>query len=366
MATNPAILVLEDGSCFKGKSFGSEGISFGEVVFNTSMTGYQEILTDPSYAGQIVIPTYPLIGNYGINNQHAESNNIQVSGFVVREHSIKPSHVLSSSTLEDFLHSQNIIGVSGIDTRSVVRRLRSKGVMMGAVATGQDCEKVANDVANVPNYERVDLVSTVKTADSYQWKDDQPHLKDQALTRIVVVDFGLKFNILRILYRLGCEVTVVPAHASLNEILDHKPSGVVISPGPGNPDLLDYAVTTVKDIVGQIPVLGICLGNQIIGRAFGGRTYKLKFGHRGGNHPVRDLRTGLVHITSQNHGYTVDPDSLSSDIEVSHINLHDGTVEGLRHKSKKAMSIQYHSEGSPGPKDNEYIFNEFLDWVRDS
>ena len=366
MATNSAILVLEDGSCFKGKSFGSEGISFGEVVFNTSMTGYQEILTDPSYAGQIVIPTYPLIGNYGINNQHAESNNIQVSGFVVREHSINPSHVLSSSTLEDFLHSQNIIGVSGIDTRSVVRRLRSKGVMMGAVATGQDCEKVANDVANVPNYERVDLVSTVKTADSYQWKDDQPHLKDQALTRIVVVDFGLKFNILRILYRLGCEVTVVPAHASLNEILDHKPSGVVISPGPGNPDLLDYAVTTVKDIVGQIPVLGICLGNQIIGRAFGGRTYKLKFGHRGGNHPVRDLRTGLVHITSQNHGYAIDPDSLSSDVEVSHINLHDGTVEGLRHKSKKAMSIQYHSEGSPGPKDNEYIFNEFLDWVRDS
>tara|TARA_B100000686_G_scaffold354946_1_gene468405 strand:- start:3736 stop:4833 length:1098 start_codon:yes stop_codon:yes gene_type:complete len=365
MTDKCAILVLEDGSCFKGKSFGSEGISFGEVVFNTSMTGYQEILTDPSYAGQIVIPTYPLIGNYGINKQHAESNNIQVSGFVVREHSSKPSHMLSSSTLEDFLHSQNIIGISGIDTRSVVRRLRSKGVMMGAVATDQDFEKVVKAVQNVPNYEKVDLVSTVKTTNTYQWQDGQQHLNDQSLTRIVVVDFGLKFNILRILYKLGCEVTVVPAHTSSQEILDLKPSGIVISPGPGNPDLLDYAVTNVKNLVGRLPVLGICLGNQIIGRAFGGRTYKLKFGHRGGNHPVRDLRTGLVHITSQNHGYTVDPDSLSSDVEVSHINLHDGTVEGLRHKSKKAMSIQYHSEGSPGPKDNEYIFNEFLDWIRD-
>ena len=365
MTDKCAILVLEDGSCFKGKSFGSEGISFGEVVFNTSMTGYQEILTAPSYAGQIVIPTYPLIGNYGINKQHAESNNIQVSGFVVREHSSKPSHMLSSSTLEDFLHSQNIIGISGIDTRSVVRRLRSKGVMMGAVATDQDFEKVVKAVQNVPNYEKVDLVSTVKTTNTYQWKDGQQHLNDQSLTRIVVVDFGLKFNILRILYKLGCEVTVVPAHTSSQEILDLKPSGIVISPGPGNPDLLDYAVTNVKNLVGRLPVLGICLGNQIIGRAFGGRTYKLKFGHRGGNHPVRDLRTGLVHITSQNHGYTVDPDSLSSDVEVSHINLHDGTVEGLRHKSKKAMSIQYHSEGSPGPKDNEYIFNEFLDWIRD-
>ena len=365
MTDKCAILVLEDGSCFKGKSFGSEGISFGEVVFNTSMTGYQEILTDPSYAGQIVIPTYPLIGNYGINKQHAESNNIQVSGFVVREHSSKPSHMLSSSTLEDFLHSQNIIGISGIDTRSVVRRLRSKGVMMGAVATDQNYEKVVKAVQNVPNYEKVDLVSTVKTTNTYQWKDGQQHLNDQSLTRIVVVDFGLKFNILRILYKLGCEVTVVPAHTSSQEILDLKPSGIVISPGPGNPDLLDYAVTNVKNLVGRLPVLGICLGNQIIGRAFGGRTYKLKFGHRGGNHPVRDLRTGLVHITSQNHGYTVDPDSLSSDVEVSHINLHDGTVEGLRHKSKKAMSIQYHSEGSPGPKDNEYIFNEFLDWIRD-
>ena len=365
MTDKCAILVLEDGSCFKGKSFGSEGISFGEVVFNTSMTGYQEILTDPSYAGQIVIPTYPLIGNYGINKQHAESNNIQVSGFVVREHSSKPSHMLSSSTLEEFLHSQNIIGISGIDTRSVVRRLRSKGVMMGAVATDQDCEKVVKAVQSVPNYEKVDLVSTVKTTNTYQWKDGQQHLNDQSLTRIVVVDFGLKFNILRILYKLGCEVTVVPAHTSSQEILDLKPSGIVISPGPGNPDLLDYAVTNVKNLVGRLPVLGICLGNQIIGRAFGGRTYKLKFGHRGGNHPVRDLRTGLVHITSQNHGYTVDPDSLSSDVEVSHINLHDGTVEGLRHKSKKAMSIQYHSEGSPGPKDNEYIFNEFLDWIRD-
>ena len=365
MTDKCAILVLEDGSCFKGKSFGSEGISFGEVVFNTSMTGYQEILTDPSYAGQIVIPTYPLIGNYGINKQHAESNNIQVSGFVVREHSSKPSHMLSSSTLEDFLHSQNIIGISGIDTRSVVRRLRSKGVMMGAVATDQDFEKVVKAVQNVPNYEKVDLVSTVKTTNTYQWKDGQQHLNDQSLTRIVVVDFGLKFNILRILYKLGCEVTVVPAHTSSQEILDLKPSGIVISPGPGNPDLLDYAVTNVKNLVGRLPILGICLGNQIIGRAFGGRTYKLKFGHRGGNHPVRDLRTGLVHITSQNHGYTVDPDSLSSEVEVSHINLHDGTVEGLRHKSKKAMSIQYHSEGSPGPKDNEYIFNEFLDWIRD-
>ncbi len=363
--TRPAALVLEDGSVFAGEAFGAEGVStYGEVVFNTSMTGYQEMLTDPSYAGQIVVPTYPLIGNYGINDRDFESRQVQVSGFVVREHCEKPSHPLSTSTLDEFLASQGVVGISGVDTRAITRRLRTCGVMMGTIAVDESPDAALARLNEAPAYGTVDFVERVSTDKPYDWTQSRPSEEPpEHKYKIVVDDCGLKYNILRILKANGCAVVAVPAGTSADEVLAHKPDGVVMSPGPGDPELLDYAVETAKGVVGKVPVLGICLGNQILARAFGGRNFKLKFGHRGGNHPVRDERTGLVHITAQNHGYAVDPDSLPPEVEVSHTNLNDGTVEGLRHKSLPVMSIQYHSEASPGPLDNTYVFNEFLEMV---
>ena len=366
MAT-PAHLVLEDGSSYEGLAFGAEADAFGEVVFNTSMTGYQEMLTDPSYAGQIVVPTYPLIGNYGINERDFESRRVQVAGFVVREHCPRPSHALSTTTLDDFLAAQGVTGIADIDTRAVTRRIRTRGVMMGAIAVGGSAGDALERLREHPRYDDTDFVSRVTTDAPYDWA--QPAAGTEAPAagrRIVVDDCGLKYNILRILRSHGCEVVAVPAGMSAEDVLDLRPDGVVMSPGPGDPELLDYAVETARGLAGRVPMLGICLGNQVIARAFGGRNYKLKFGHRGGNHPVRDNRTGLVHITAQNHGYAVDPDSLPADLEVSHVNLNDGTVEGLRHRSLPVMSIQYHSEASPGPLDNEYIFTEFLEMVRGS
>ncbi len=375
--TRPAHLVLEDGSAYEGLAFGAEADAFGEVVFNTSMTGYQEMLTDPSYAGQIVVPTYPLIGNYGINERDFESRQVQVAGFVVREHCPRPSHALSTTTLDEFLAAQGVTGIADIDTRAVTRRIRTRGVMMGAIAVGGSAEDALERLRGLPRYDDTDFVSKVTTEAAYR-----PEFRagakpaERALTarqaagqapgagrRIVIDDCGLKYNIMRILESHGCEIVAVPAGTSAEQVLDLKPDGVVMSPGPGDPELLDYAVETARGLAGRLPMLGICLGNQVIARAFGGRNYKLKFGHRGGNHPVRDNRTGLVHITAQNHGYAVDPDSLPADLEVSHVNLNDGTVEGLRHRTLPIMSIQYHSEASPGPLDNEYIFTEFLGMV---
>ena len=380
--TTPAHLVLEDGSAYEGLAFGAEADAFGEVVFNTSMTGYQEMLTDPSYAGQIVVPTYPLIGNYGINERDFESRRVQVAGFAVREHCPRPSHSLSTTTLDEFLADQGVTGIGDIDTRAVTRRIRTRGVMMGAIAVGASAESALERLRAQPRYDDTDFVSRVTTEAPYDWDGHlvQASTTFPALTataavqkregeptadgpRIVVDDCGLKYNILRILRSHGCEVVAVPAGTSAEQVLDLRPDGVVMSPGPGDPELLDYAVDTARGLTGKVPMLGICLGNQVIARAFGGRNYKLKFGHRGGNHPVRDNRTGLVHITAQNHGYAVDPDSLPADLEVSHINLNDDTVEGLRHRSLPVMSIQYHSEASPGPRDNEYIFTEFLAMV---
>ena len=358
----PASLVLEDGSVFTGEAFGAEGTStYGEVVFNTSMTGYQEMLTDPSYAGQIVVPTYPLIGNYGVNERDFESREVRVSGFVVREHCAEPSHSLSTSTLDEFLASQGVPGISGVDTRAITRRLRTRGVMMGTIAVDEQPDSALARLKELPGYGTVDFVARVSTQEPYGWTQAGQALEPKY--KIVVDDCGLKYNILRILRANGCEVVAVPAGTSADDVLAYKPDGVVMSPGPGDPELLDYAVETAKGIVGKVPILGICLGNQILARAFGGRNFKLKFGHRGGNHPVRDERTGLVHITAQNHGYAVDPDSLPPEVEVSHTNLNDGTVEGLRHKSMPVMSIQYHSEASPGPLDNTYVFDEFLEMV---
>ena len=356
-----AFLALEDGSVFYGRPFGAETNVHGEVVFNTAMTGYQEMLTDPSYAGQIVMPTYPLIGNYGINERDFESRRVQVAGFVVREHSARPSHADSTMTLDDFLKSQGIPGISGVDTRSITRRLRTRGVMMGVIARGESPDEALARLRELPSYGEVDFVKRVSANEPYDWERSGK----AGRYRVVVDDYGLKYNILRILRARGCEVTAVPSTSTAQDVLALEPDGVLLSPGPGDPELLDYAVETAGKLIGRVPIMGICLGNQVLARAFGGRNYKLKFGHRGGNHPVKDMRTGLVHITAQNHGYAVDADSLPSEVEVSHVSLNDGTVEGLRHRSLPVMSIQYHSEASPGPRDNEYLFDEFLTLVRE-
>lgn len=333
------------------------------------MTGYQETLTDPSFSGQIVVQTYPLIGNYGINERDFESSGVQVSGFVVREHSMRPSHAMSVSTLDEFLRAEGIPGISGVDTRAIARRLRTRGVMMGILAVDETPERAQVRLRDLPGYGHIDFVRRVSTSKPYTWTDTETGSRageaQDAAYRILVDDCGLKYNILRMLRARGCEVRAMPARATADEILAWRPDGVVFSPGPGDPELLDYAADAARDVAGKVPVLGICLGNQMIARAFGAKTFKLKFGHRGANHPVKDLETGRVTITAQNHGYAVDPDTLPSDLQVSHINLNDGTVEGLRHTSLPVMTIQYHSEASPGPRDNEYIFDRFLEMVRD-
>ncbi len=357
-----AILVLEDGSVYEGFCFGTEADAFGEVVFNTSMAGYQEMLTDPSYAGQIVVPTYPLIGNYGVNEQDIESNRIQVRGFVVREECPSPNHYLNSKTIHEYLAQSGIPGIYGVDTRAITRRLRSVGVMMGMLTSTKTPQQALEELKAAPDYSSIDFVRQVTTDKSYQWQSEAT----SPAFNIAVLDCGLKYNILRILSRLGCRVTAVPCTMPAREILKLEPDGIVLSPGPGNPELLDYIVDTVKGLIGKKPVMGICLGNQLIARAFGGKTFKLKFGHRGVNHPVKDLGDGRVHITSQNHGYAVDPDTLRDGLEVSHINLNDGTVEGLHHKELPVFAIQYHSEASPGPLDNTYLFDRFLEMIKQS
>ena len=357
-----AILVLEDGSVYEGYTFGAEVDAYGEVVFNTSMMGYQEMLTDPSYAGQIVVPTYPLIGNYGINKQDFESKKIQVRGFVIREECYQPNHYLSASTLDEFLKEYDIPGIYGVDTRAITRRLRSAGVMMGAITTSTP-EQALEKLKKLPDYGSIDFVKQVTTEAPYEW---QPELETrQTLCKIVVLDCGLKYTILRMMRNHSCRVIAVPCTMSASEILKLEPDGIILSPGPGNPEVLDYIVDTVRELVGKKPIMGICMGNQLIARAFGTKTFKLKFGHRGANHPVRDLSDGRIHITAQNHGYATDPNTLKGGLEVTHVNLNDGTVEGLRHKELPIFTIQYHSEASPGPLDSAYLFERFLDMVRE-
>ena len=360
-----AYLVLEDGSVHPGEAFGADAEGHGEVVFNTSMTGYQEVLTDPSYAGQLVTLTYPLVGNYGINEDDCESKRIQVAGLIVREHCDLPSHGLSPRTLHEFLRSQGIPGLSGVDTRAITRRLRSHGVMMGLI-TREQPEAAMERLAEMTRYDDVDFVGSVTTEHTYRWDAPSP---DESLPvekhKVLVTDFGLKYNILRLLRRRGCEVVAVPATTSAEEMLEMQPSGILLSPGPGDPQLLDYLVSNVSKLLGRVPVMGICLGHQIVARALGADTYKLKFGHRGSNHPVKDLDTGRVYITAQNHGYAVSAESLPVGLEVTHVNLNDGTIEGLRHRELPLFTIQYHSEASPGPRDSEYIFDRFLQMVED-
>ena len=355
-----ARLVLADGTVYEGQSFGAEMDAFGEVVFNTSMTGYQEMLTDPSYAGQIVIPTYPLIGNYGINEQDDESQHIQVSGFVVREECLKPNHFLSSKTLHQYLLENRISGIKNLDTRSITRKLRSAGVMMGMITTQLSPAEALAELKRQPDYGSIDFVKQVSTKETYVWGRGNPSPQKY---HVVAFDCGLKHNILRLLNARGCKSTVVPCTSTAQDILKLNPDGILLSPGPGDPELLDYAVETVRGLVGKKPIMGICLGNQLIARAFGAKTFKLKFGHRGGNHPVKEFATGRVHITAQNHGYAVDPDTLKGGLEVTHINLNDGTVEGLRHKELPIFCIQYHAEDSPGPHDNRYLFDKFVEMM---
>ncbi len=359
-----AILVLEDGTAYEGFSFGAEADSYGEVVFNTSMTGYQEILTDPSYAGQIVVPTYPLIGNYGVNDQDFESKRIQVSGFVVKEECLEPNHYLSTGTIHEFLAGSNIPGISGVDTRAITRKLRSGGVIRGIITGDKTPQQALEQLHRLPDYGSIDFARQVTTDAPYQWEAILPEGVTDPLCKVVVLDCGFKYSIFRIMCRLGCTMMIVPCTMSADEILGLEPDGIILSPGPGNPEVLDYIVGTVKQLIGKKPMMGICMGNQLIARTFGAKTFKLKFGHRGGNHPVRDLSDGRIHITAQNHGYAVDPATLKDELEVTHVNLNDGTVEGLRHRELPIFSIQYHSEASPGPLDNTYLFERFIEMIR--
>ena len=370
-------LVLEDGSVFRGQRMGDLGAGWGEVVFNTSMTGYQEMLTDPSYAGQILVLTYPLIGNYGVIPATDESARIQVRGLVVRSDCDRPSHPLGGVTVDAYLRAEGVPGLAGVDTRAITRRIRERGVMQGLIVEPGEVDQAQARLADLPQYDSQDFIE-VGTREPYVW-DGAPSgrpLSGRPLwapgrpeagdgPHIVVLDEGLKYNILRMLRGRGCRVTAAPPATDAAGVLAMRPDGVLLSPGPGDPQLRDRQVRTASGLLGRTPLMGICLGHQVIGRALGAETFKLKFGHRGGNHPVKDLITGSVAITAQNHGYALDPDGLRGGARVSHVNLHDDTVEGLTHSEYPLVSIQYHSEASPGPLDNAHLFDRFLDLVRE-
>ena len=368
-----ATLALENGVWYEGDAAGAPGETGGEVVFNTSMTGYQEVLTDPSYAGQIVTMTAPEMGNYGTTSEDAESRGTQVAGFIVREESPIASNWRSDTTLRDYLVRNNIVAISSIDTRALTRVLRSAGVMRGVIATGDVDPRVLVDKAQaLPRMEGSDLVLGVTCEQAFDWAPATPLAEEEFAPpatrkvrrslRVAAYDFGMKWNILRRFSAYGCDVRVFPATAPASELLAAGPDGVFLSNGPGDPAVLSYAISNAKKLVdSDVPVFGICLGHQVLSLAMGGDTFKLKFGHRGGNHPVKDLATGKVEITSQNHGFAVDPDSLPSGVRVTHVNLYDGTVEGLRHDTKPVFCVQYHPEASPGPHDADYLFKQFVD-----
>ena len=366
-----AILALENGTWWRGKALGAEGEAGGEVVFNTSMTGYQEVLTDPSYAGQIVTMTCPEIGNYGVVDEDVESRGVQVAGFVIRDESPIASNWRADGTLGDYLTAHGIVGISDIDTRALTRVLRSSGVMRGIIATGRsEPADLIEKAKALPSMEGSDLVRGVTCAEPFVYQSPDPSSEflvppgrtAKRPLRIAAYDFGMKWNILRRFAAYGCTVQVFPATAPAADLLADNPDGVFLSNGPGDPAPLDYAVANARELMASdVPVFGICLGHQVLGLALGGRTFKLKFGHRGANHPVKELRSGKVEITSQNHGFAVDPDALPGEVEVTHLNLYDGTVEGLRHVSRPVFSVQYHPEASPGPHDADYLFQHFLD-----
>lgn len=390
----PALLALNDGSVFRGRRLGAGTDDVGLVVFNTSMTGYEEMLTDPSYGGQILVPTYPLIGNYGINLKDAESRRIQVKGFVVRDDCDAPSHPYAEMTIHDYLEANGIPGVSGVDTRAITRRIRSAGVMMGAIVQGDDVAGAQAALEAAQWYGDQDWVEEVATKEEFEWQGDgtdgtrpagelivrshragvaTPSDRVGRQLRIAVIDFGVKWNILRSMMARDCQVKVFPCDVTANEVRAFEPDGIVLSPGPGDPAFLDGPVETISDLSDlsgdgsrATPTLGICLGHQLVARALGADTFMLHFGHRGGNQPVQDVRTGRVYVTAHNHGYAVDPDKLPRrpGVKVTHINLNDNTVEGLVDEARDLMTIQFHSEASPGPHDSEMIFDEFIAIVK--
>ncbi len=352
-----AILAIEDGHVFEGRAVGAEGESTGELVFNTSMTGYQEILTDPSYAGQIVTMTYPHIGNYGCNPEDTESNHPYVWGFVMRECCFEPSNWRSVMTLPEYLKKHNVVAIDGVDTREITKLLRTKGAMKAIISTvDADHESLVAKARAGADMAGSDFVKDVSVKASYEW----PAPAD-AKYRVVAMDYGIKHNILRLLAKHGCAVTVLPATAQPEEVLAHNPDGVFLSNGPGDPAALPYVYPTVRALIDrEIPIFGICLGHQILGHALGGTTYKLKFGHRGGNQPVRHEPTGRVEITAQNHGFAVDPESLDpAEVEFTHLHLNDRTCSGMAHRTLPIFSVQYHPEASPGPHDSRYLFEKF-------
>ena len=372
----PAKLVLEDGTVFTGLGFGASGMTFGEVVFNTSMTGYQEILTDPSYCGQIVCMTYPEIGNYGVNEEDVESRRPFLSGFIVRNLSPIASNFRSSGTLDEFLKKNNIVGISNIDTRALVRRIRELGAMKGVISTTEfNDEKLVAAVQESSGLLGKDLVKEVLPEctvgwDSRlsQWWDMTGRAEETNFSErqpIVALDYGMKWNIARHLYSQGFEVTILPGTATADKVLAHNPVGVFLSNGPGDPEPLTYAIKTIQDLLGKLPIFGICLGHQLLALACGARTFKLKFGHRGANQPVMNYQNGRVEITSQNHGFAVDDNGLPDELEITHRNLNDDTIAGIRHKTHPAFSVQHHPEASAGPHDSQFLFSQFKQMIED-
>ena len=394
LAHGPAMLLLQDGSVFTGSRIGAATSATGLVVFNTSMTGYEEMLTDPSYGGQILVATYPLIGNYGISLRDEESGRVQVQGFVVRQHCDEPSHPMAKLTVHDYLLNHGIPGISDVDTRAITRRIRTGGAAMGAIAPGDDVEAARRLLDDARWYGDHNWVEDVATRNLYDWQQHDTEVDraasdlairsrlisdyegvhaDRIPLRVAVIDFGVKRNILRSLQVRGCSARVFPPHVTAEEVRSYSPDGVVLSPGPGDPQLLDAPVSVIRELADlggdgtkAIPILGICLGHQLVGRALGADTFMLHFGHRGGNQPVLETATGRVFITAHNHGYAVDAEKLPNrdSVRVSHLNLNDDTVEGLEDSQHKIMTIQFHSEASPGPHDSELVFDRFIELVR--
>jgi carbamoyl-phosphate synthase small subunit len=367
-----ATLALADGRVFKGYGFGAEGEGVGEVVFNTSMTGYQEILSDPSYRGQLATMTYPLIGNTGVNEPDIESTRPFLSGFIVKEYTDHSSNWRATDTLDSYLERHGIVAIQGIDTRALTKHIRDVGAQQGIISTTDlDQNRLVKRAAEAPGLIGRDLVKEVSCDQPYDWTEgswksqtSNPKSQDSKPFKVVVYDFGVKRNILRRLVDSGCSVTVVPARMQASKVLSMNPDGIVLSNGPGDPEGVSYAVDAVRSLIGKKPIFGICLGHQILGLALNGKTYKLKFGHHGGNQPVMDLGTGKVEITAQNHGFAVDVDSIGSEMELTHINLNDRTVEGMRHRKLPIVSVQYHPEASPGPHDAGYLFNRFVEMMK--
>jgi len=353
------ILLLDDGIKYEGKQLGYLGETIGEVCFNTGMTGYQEILTDPSYCSQIVTMTSPHIGNYGINEEDVESNKIQVSGFVIKEDSIIPSNWRSISSLDEYLKKNKIVGIQDIDTRALTRHIRDNGAMNGIISSiDNDIDSLSKKLKKAPDMNGLDLAKVVSTKKIYKWSNSGKH-------KVAVVDYGIKYNILKILADSDCEITVFPAQITAKEIIDFNPDGIFLSNGPGDPSAVTYGIEMVKNLLGSKPIFGICLGHQILSLALGAKTFKLNFGHRGINHPVKNLETEIVEITSQNHGFAVDLNSLPENVISTHINLNDNTNEGIECKDYKAFSVQHHPESSPGPHDSRYLFDKFIKLMKD-